>query len=85
MILMAPCALAIGQRLFCALAAMKAREPHSLHIAFTVWPMDTNDVDHIVRGQKKAVHGLTQASAQKSVYHELEAMYNVHTKESILH
>ena len=55
MILMAPCARAIGQRLFCALAAMKAREPHSLHIAFTVWPMDINDVNHIVRGQKRPI------------------------------
>jgi len=59
------------------LAAMKAREPHSLHTAFTVWPMDTNDVAHIVGARKAVVHGLTQASAQKSVYHELEAMYNV--------
>ena len=59
---------------------------HSLHIAFTVWPMDINDVVHIVRGQKRRIHGLTQASAQKSVYHELEAMYNVTTpKNQFLH
>lgn len=36
--------------------------------------MDINDVVHIVRGQKRRIHGLTQASAQKSVYHGFEAM-----------